>query len=436
MHRSDAKAEPVFLIELNEVNFDAVQAYAAKGELPNLARLIAAHGIAETTSEANYDELEPWIQWVTAHTGLSLAEHGVFRLGDIVKHDIPQIWERLEADGWRVGAVSPMNAKNRLVDPAFFIPDPWTNTPVVATPVHRRMFGAIAQAVNDNARTRLTARSVLDLALGGMATAAPRNYLDYGRLVARSRRAPWTRALFLDLLLSDLFVQEVERTRPHFASLFLNAAAHIQHHYMFSSAAYSGAATNPEWYVATGEDPVLEVYQLYDRIVANIARRFGTARLILATGLHQDPHNATTYYWRLTDPAAVLRRARIAFLRVEPRMSRDFLIVCRDREEAAAAEYQLQLVRTGGGAPVFRVDNRGSDLFVELIYDADMAPDLKFGADGNSLGPLREVCAFVAIKNGRHNATGYIVDTGQQALPGERLELRELPSRIMAAFPG
>lgn len=430
----NATTSPVLLIELNEVNFEAVQAYVERGELPNLARLIAAHGIVETTSEQHYDELEPWIQWVTAHTGLSLAEHGVFRLGDIVDHDIPQIWEMLEAKGLRVGAISPMNAKNRLADPAFFVPDPWTRTAVVATPVHRRLFGAIVQAINDNARARLTARSAIDLAIGGVLTASPRNYITYAHFVARARRAPWTRALFLDLLLADLFVREVEATRPDFASLFLNAAAHIQHHYMFSSAVYSGELSNPDWYVPTGADPVLEVYRLYDRIIGDIKRRLGSARLMLATGLHQDPHNATTFYWRLIDPAAVLRQAGIAFSRIEPRMSRDFLVVCGDATEASDAAHRLQSIRAGDGKAVFQVDNRGSDLFVELIYDTDIATELEFGADGCALGSLRAATAFVAIKNGRHNGIGYIVDTGRPAQSGERVKLSALPERIMAAF--
>ena len=65
-----------------------------------------------------YEHLEPWIQWVTAHTGLDFAEHGVFRLGDIVARDLPQIWEQLEEKGLRVGAICPMNAKHRLKDAA------------------------------------------------------------------------------------------------------------------------------------------------------------------------------------------------------------------------------------------------------------------------------------------------------------------------------
>ena len=73
------------LLELNEVNFELLRRYIGKGELPTLAALLSRHGLIETSSEAEYEHLEPWIQWVTAHTGKTFAEHGVFRLGDIVE---------------------------------------------------------------------------------------------------------------------------------------------------------------------------------------------------------------------------------------------------------------------------------------------------------------------------------------------------------------
>lgn len=421
----------LIFLELNEVNFDFVRAYAREGRLPAIAKLLDSYGFAVTESEKSYEELEPWIQWVTAHTGKSFAEHGVFRLGDIVNHDLPQVWECLEQRGLRVGAVSPMNAKNRLRDPAFFVPDPWTETTIHASPVLKSLYSAVAQAVNENAQSRISTRSVFNLLRGFLAYASPRNWPAYVGYALTALRHPWRKAMFLDLLLADVFVRESARTRPHFASLFLNAAAHIQHHYLFCSKAYDGPLRNPEWYVNPGDDPVFEVYALYDRIVAAVRRRFPNARLMIGTGLHQNPHSKVTFYWRLKNHAEFLRKLDVRFQAVAPRMSRDFLVSCRDIEEAKAAEQRLRAAQADDGSPLFEVDNRGTDLFVMFVFDRDISAEAGCRIGELRVPGLRSEVAFVALKNGEHHGLGYLIDTGRPASPDAKpIALSSVPALV------
>jgi hypothetical protein len=425
----------LLLLELNEVNLEYIQAYIAKGKLPSFACLIERHGLSRTTSEDRYERLEPWIQWVTAHTGLTFSEHGVFRLGDIVDKDIPQIWEILEEQGLKVGAISPMNARHRLRKPAFFVPDPWTKTQISAPWTLRRLYAALAQAVNDNAEAKLSVDSLLNLLLGAAAYARPSNYGQYAALALGSRSGHWRKAMFLDVLLSDVFIKEVRRTRPHFSSLFLNAAAHIQHHYMFAAEPYDGPHRNPEWYVAKDVDPVFEVYDLYDRLLGQIQQAFPSARLMIATGLHQEPHRSATYYWRLKDHEKFLRQVGVEFQRVEPLMSRDFLIKCSSDTQAREAELLMTQVRHQDGTALFEVDNRGSDLFVMLTYPEEILRDAKFLVGSSHSGGLFEHVVFVALKNGEHSGIGYFLDTGS---PTPRHEpdfpLTDVPRRIANAL--
>lgn len=426
----------LLLLELNEINFDHLRHYVAAGRLPHLARLIDAHGVAETTSEARYEELEPWIQWVTAHTGLTLAEHGVFRLGDILQTEVPQLWEVLEQQGLRVGAMSPMNANNHCKNAAFFVPDPWTPAPLTAGGVLKRLYGAIAQAVNDNAQARLTPASAAALLMGAARYARPSNYRNYTNLAAAAARGrSWAKAMFLDQLLADVFMVETRRGKPDFASLFLNAGAHIQHHYMFNSPAYQGALKNPEWYVDADYDPVGEVYALYDRIVGQVQAAFPDARLMIATGLHQDPHPELTFYWRLKDHASYLTKLGVPFVGVEPRMSRDFLVACASAEEAAHAQQILESAAAADGGQLFEVDNRGSDLFVMLTWPHDIPNDFAYRV-GNALHHgLRDEVAFVAIKNGQHHGHGYFIDTGHEAAATpSAFPLAALPERVCEAL--
>lgn len=423
----------LLLLELNEINFEQILRYADKGKLGTLSGLIDRHGLCRTTSEQNYEELEPWIQWVTAHTGLSLAEHGIYRLGDVNQRSLDQIWEVLERQGIKVGAISPMNASNRCIDPAFFMPDPWTTTKITGDRL-QRLYPPVAAAVNNNADAKLTPVMALKLLSGIIGNARPKNYSGYMADVAGATRGrSWRKAMLLDRLLADVFVNEVKATRPGFASLFLNAGAHIQHHYLFNSSTYTGSLRNPGWYVSSDADPVLDVYTLYDDIVAQVMRAFPDHRIMLATGLHQDPHGKLTLYWRLRDHADFLTRSGVPYARVEPRMSRDFVIFCDDDTQARASERRLATLTSLDGEPLFSVDNRGDSLFVELIWSKDISADFVYLRDDQPVTGFRNDVAFVAIKNGEHNGTGYFVDTGRITGASEEFALTELPVRIAAA---
>ena len=68
-------------------------------------------------------------------------------------------------EGYSVGAVSPMNASNKLKDPTYFIPDPWTKTPSDRSYLSKTVSNAITQAVNDNSEEKLTLKTIINLGI-------------------------------------------------------------------------------------------------------------------------------------------------------------------------------------------------------------------------------------------------------------------------------
>jgi hypothetical protein len=422
-------------LELNEVNFEYVKGYIGKGFLPNFRMFFDKYGFVETTSETEYEKLEPWIQWVTAHTGMSLAQHGVFRLGDIVHKDIEQIWERLASRGISVGAVSPMNAKCRGHEWDFFVPDPWTKTDIIAPPAVRRLYSAIAQAVNDNAQSRITLESLFNLATGWILTAAPKRYPFYSKCMLSIPTKPWMKAVFLDLLLSDLFISLVRKNKTEFSTLFLNAAAHIQHHYMFSSSIYEGKNTNPNWYIREKDDPILDVYSAYDKILGHIIKELPENRIMILTGLHQDPHEDLTYYWRIRNHKVFLNKIGIFADEITALMSRDFIVKFKDNLLATEAANILSSAKADDGISLFDVDNRGNDLFVMLTYPHDIKKTKWYVVGNRKYLNLIDDVAFVAIKNGHHNGVGYFSDSGHsQAESSPQIQLARIPDIILGAF--
>lgn len=432
-------AKRLILLELNEINFDVVDKYveADSARFPALKKLLLGSSI-RTSCEKKYEELEPWIQWASVHTGKTYAEHRIFRLGDIVGSGVPQIFEQLEQAGYRVGAISAMNAENRLRQPAYFMPDPWTQTLADSSWWSQALGQAVSQAVNDNAQARISLKSALKVLLGLLRFARVKHYGKYLSLLLASRRKPWLKALVLDLLLHDVHWSLFNSKKPNFSTLFLNAGAHIQHHYFFNAEPLRKSLLNknPAWYVSEKEDPLADVLGLYDMIVGEYFARTDTD-VVLATGLAQKPYDQLKFYYRLNKHADFLRRLGIVFSRVFPRMTRDFLIEFENNKQAQAAQNVLSDVRVvGDNAPLFgEIDNRGDSLFVTMTYPSEITATMQYQLGDNKFPLLSEV-SFVAIKNGMHQEEGFAFFTPGAAkhAPADNAHVAQLGAAIKNYF--
>ena len=160
---------------------DAVKYYLNNGHKLNGFQKLFDQGIVNTSSEKEYDNLEPWIQWPSVHTGKTYSEHKVFRLGDFVNSSDEQFFEKVEKAGYVVGAISPMNASNKLKKPAYFIPDPWTQTSSDKSFMSRSITSAIVQAVNDNSKSKLTLKSKFNLIIAFILLVNPSRYISMAK---------------------------------------------------------------------------------------------------------------------------------------------------------------------------------------------------------------------------------------------------------------
>ena len=399
------------LLGLNELNFDYIKFYINQGLLINFKKILEIQPPIETISENDYKLLEPWVQWVTIHSGKSYQEHTIFRLGDIVnKPELSQIFEELEAEGLSVGAVSPFNAENRLKNPSFFVPDPWTKTNPSGNWIVKALYQAVHQSVNDNAKSKLNLKSMISLGLGLLLYVPISRWFHYVKTILKAKN-PGAKALILDSLLADVHLTLWKKHKPDFSNLFLNSGAHIQHHYLFNSKAYQGNLKNPDWYCPNGYDPLIQILSEYDFQIGELLK-LRDIKLIITTGLHQQPHEHLTFYWRLKEHIQFAEMIGIKnFSEISPRMSRDFLIKFNNEKDAVNAEKLLNsFYASNDNIKIFDVDNRGTSLFVELVYPNDInendsiySKESKFKLDS-----FKSYLAFVAIKNGEHNGIGYL----------------------------
>ena len=82
----------MFLLEINEFDPELMQLAATSLGCKNLQRLLSfQHSQTTTLDQHERFGLDPWVQWVSIHTGKTSAEHGVGHLGDVPALRYPQM---------------------------------------------------------------------------------------------------------------------------------------------------------------------------------------------------------------------------------------------------------------------------------------------------------------------------------------------------------
>jgi hypothetical protein len=125
---ADHGATPVLLLEFNELSPSLMERFVREGLLPNFKILHDESEVYTTQAVEKYPYLEPWIQWITVHSGLNYDEHGVYRLGDGGDLKKPCVWDLLSEHHFRVWLCGSMNIRYDSPINGYVLPDPWTST--------------------------------------------------------------------------------------------------------------------------------------------------------------------------------------------------------------------------------------------------------------------------------------------------------------------
>lgn len=429
------KKKKLIFIELNEINFDIVKLYIDKGLiLPNFKKILSMKSII-TRAENNYEEIEPWIQWHSVHTGLEFSEHRIFRLGDGVNCKKKGIHRKLEEIGFTVGAISPMNLKNDLLSAKFFIPDPWTKTKSDSTWWSKQITEILQQTVNDNASSKITFKSGIVLILALIKFAHMKNYFKYLTLAINSFLGnSWAKALFLDLFISDLYLELLKKNKPNYSSIFLNAGAHIQHHYYYNSTVIN-KQKNPSWYINNNIDPFCEMLKVYDLILGNLLRL--NLPIIIATGMSQVVNDKKEFYYRLKNHKRFLDILKIKYLNIATRMSRDFEIYFDNKDlRDKAFEILKELKVSKNNINFFEIiEKRENNLFLTLTYPYEITDDLRIIYNDINI-KLKDHTIFVAIKNGKHQSKGFAFfsDEIKKHIPTDNSHVKNLHGSVINYF--
>src|SRR5262245_53443715 len=102
-------SDPVILLEFNELTPSLIDRFIGEGELPNFSRFRNESQTFITEAEERAPFLEPWIQWVTVHSGLNYRRHGVFHLDEGHKLTADRVWDVVAERGANALVCGSMN---------------------------------------------------------------------------------------------------------------------------------------------------------------------------------------------------------------------------------------------------------------------------------------------------------------------------------------
>jgi hypothetical protein len=358
----------LILLEFNELCPQLVDRFIDEGALPNFKRLREASEVFIT--HTNEEILEPWIQWVTVHTGVPLSEHGIKDLDEAEKVTHNTFWDGLAEEN--VLLMSPMNVKFRRRNQWLFMPDPWAASQAPSVELEP-FYNFVRAAVNSHARTdrldvSVAARAVRFLLAHGLTIKTLAAAFQQILAEKLSRRdVKWRRATILDRMLWDVFAHFWRGPRqPRVGIFFSNATAHYQHKYW--------SHHDPSLFTLKPDAAELETYgnvirfgyQAHDRLIGKAMALAGPGTAIaLCTALSQQPMldyeiRGGKHMFLVKDFAALQRALGIdAPARAEALMAEESWLHFATEADGADGYRKLSSVKTGDGRALFKL--RGFD---------------------------------------------------------------------------
>lgn len=443
-------AEPkVLLIEFNELCPTLMDQFIADGDLPNFKALKerSANFITNVDVETS-ENLEPWIQWYSLHTGLPFEEHGVFHLTDGPKAPHKDLFQVMLENDMTVGCGGSMNVKGFAAPGSFFIADPWCagqkSYPESLAVFQDFVAAQVREYSNpegDNADvTPLQFASFMARnGLSSKTIASIVKQLSEEKIVDGHRN--WKRPTILDRLNVDLFSALYRRYQPRFATFFSNSTAHLQHTYWRSM--------DPDAFqVKPGADEIDRYkgairhgYKSMDKYLPELLKLVGPEdTVIFATALSQQPYlkkegMGGQRFYRPRAIETLLAELDIAYDGVEPTMTHQFMLRTSSPEAAVTAMDALKMVR---------IDNKNVFGFTyaagstDVYFGAELSGEIDPGAivvDGRSGKSMRFGDYFYKIdglKSGCHHPDGMLWIAGPDVAAAPALQERV---SILDVFP-
>jgi len=278
-------SQKIILFELNEVPFRVIDDFCSHRPRSALARTLPRCRQYETYAE-DQSPLSPWTTWPSVHRGVPDVRHLIHDFGqDLseIDREYPPLWHILASRGISIGVCGSLHTYPVPADLegyAFFLPD----TFAAGSECFPKTLNAFQEL--SLSMTRESARNVSTHVPWGAAlrvlAAAPDLGLKSatfaqisGQLVSEKLHGWRTtrRRTYQSVLAFDVFMKQLETTRPGFATFFTNHVASSMHRYWAAAypSDYAEFGYDRAW-VETYRDEIDFTMSKFDSFFARLVR--------------------------------------------------------------------------------------------------------------------------------------------------------------------
>jgi hypothetical protein len=444
-------SQSVMVLEYNELVPDLLDRFIAEGHLPNFKRLRDESIVAVTDAEEEAPLLEPWIQWVTVHSGVSFAEHKCFDLNSGAQFKGPRIWDLVSQAGGSVWICGSMNAgvANGSIN-GHILPDAWA-TEFQALPLgfFEPYTNLVRRYVQEHSATRTNVglRDILQfvrfMIQNGLSATTVWSTV---RQLASEKldHTQWRRATILNRLQWDLFKSIYRSKQPTFATFFLNSTAHFQHFHWREMEPNRFSVKPRDEDVRVYGEAILFGYQQMDKLVGEALDLAGPeTTVVMCTALSQQPmltfeDEGGRQIFRHHDHKTLLDFAGVSnFLEYSPIMSQQFILNFANSNAAEEAADRISALRmeTGEQLMLGRVD--GTKVLCGCLIDSPPPQEALFSGSASNDTLQFWDCFYPleALRSGMHHPDGALwirTPSRRHAKMARKVSLREIAPTLLS----
>ena len=364
----------ILQIELNEFSSELLGSYAEKFNFRYIKYFLNLQHINTYTNEViEHRDLDPWVQWVSVHTGVPLQKHGIKYLGGASTGlNDPQIWNELSDAGISTGIWCVMNGKfedsENLV---FYFSDPWSsNGDVKPEVLNLLLYLPLYFSRNYlNLKISRIISGVFKFIKFTFKVKLLNAIFSNTLLVLESIKfiKNYTIVLFalFDLISVEAFIKFKKKYNPQYSIILLNSIAHMQHHDWIKS-----SEKNINYYVLKVVNRIL--YKLLSNIDKETA-------LILMNGFTQKFEELDYFCYRQIDPYGFIEYLEVSYEKIIQGMTNDSILVFHSFDELKKTELLLKNAEIDGHKLFF------VDFFNDKDYSLFYRVDIKIKVSKNSI---------------------------------------------------